>query len=276
MTPPPFPICPLHLTTDMVPQTPGGFPLQLPLRPVCVWVQCPGDGVSLRGAGAKLSTVCLSPVRQLLEIQAQYHRQSLGSLDSALAELKESHSKTGTHWLSVQPGEGCSRARGMQVWPARLGKASFPSLHLLLPPTSGWWDGDRSLRQAGDAARPASACAQPGSARSKMARCRMALAAAIPPDIHLPLPEPTFTADTPVAGYYGVPLETHLKSLGREIALPIEACVMMLLASGMREEVGSTPEPPRHPLPPNAASPRPFPLLPTPRDFFGWQRVPQC
>uniref|UniRef100_A0A8B9Z9I4 SH3 domain-binding protein 1 n=1 Tax=Buteo japonicus TaxID=224669 RepID=A0A8B9Z9I4_9AVES len=76
---------------------------------------------------------------KLLEIQAQYHRQSLGSLDSALAELKESH-------------------------------------------------------------------------------------------------KPTFTADTPVAGYYGVPLETHLKSLGREIALPIEACVMMLLASGMREE----------------------------------------
>ncbi|XP_054694831.1 SH3 domain-binding protein 1 [Grus americana] len=79
---------------------------------------------------------------RLLEIQAQYHRQSLGSLDSALAELKESHSQT----------------------------------------------------------------------------------------------EPSFTADTPVVGYYGVPLETHLKSLGREIALPIEACVMMLLASGMREE----------------------------------------
>ncbi|KFQ48850.1 SH3 domain-binding protein 1, partial [Pelecanus crispus] len=79
---------------------------------------------------------------RLLEIQAQYHRQSLGSLDSALAELKESHSQT----------------------------------------------------------------------------------------------EPSFTAVTPVAGYYGVPLEMHLKSLGREIALPIEACVMMLLASGMREE----------------------------------------
>ncbi|NXK07179.1 3BP1 protein, partial [Herpetotheres cachinnans] len=79
---------------------------------------------------------------KLLEIQAQYHRQSLESLDSALAELKESHSQT----------------------------------------------------------------------------------------------EPSFAADTPVAGYYGVPLEMHLKSLGREIALPIEACVMMLLASGMREE----------------------------------------
>ncbi|KAM6092867.1 SH3 domain-binding protein 1 [Theristicus caerulescens] len=79
---------------------------------------------------------------RLLEIQAQYHRQSLESLDSALAELKESHNQT----------------------------------------------------------------------------------------------EPSFAADTPVVGYYGVPLETHLKSLGREIALPIEACVMMLLASGMREE----------------------------------------
>ncbi|XP_025968352.1 SH3 domain-binding protein 1 isoform X2 [Dromaius novaehollandiae] len=79
---------------------------------------------------------------RLMEIQAQYHRQSLGSLDSALAELKEAHNQT----------------------------------------------------------------------------------------------EPSFTADTPVTGYYGVSLETHLKSLGREIALPIEACVMMLLASGMREE----------------------------------------
>ncbi|KAM7023385.1 SH3 domain-binding protein 1 [Passerculus sandwichensis] len=79
---------------------------------------------------------------KLLEVQAQYHRQSLESLDSALAELRESHRQT----------------------------------------------------------------------------------------------EPSFTTDMPVAGYYGVSLETHLKSLGREIALPIEACVMMLLASGMKEE----------------------------------------
>ncbi|XP_068858944.1 SH3 domain-binding protein 1 isoform X2 [Aphelocoma coerulescens] len=79
---------------------------------------------------------------KLLEIQAQYHRQSLESLDSALAELRESHRQT----------------------------------------------------------------------------------------------EPSLTTDTPVAGYYGVSLETHLKSLGREIALPIEACVVMLLASGMKEE----------------------------------------
>lgn len=78
----------------------------------------------------------------------------------------------------------------------------------------------------------------------------MAPEATIPPDIQLSLPEPSFTADTPVVGYYGVPLETHLKSLGREIALPIEACVMMLLASGMREEVGSTPDLPPPSLPP--------------------------
>ncbi|XP_052524685.1 SH3 domain-binding protein 1 isoform X1 [Tympanuchus pallidicinctus] len=79
---------------------------------------------------------------RLLEIQAQYHRQSLESLDSALTELKESHSQK----------------------------------------------------------------------------------------------EPSFTTETSVLGYYGVPLQTHLKNLGREIALPIEACVMMLLASGMKEE----------------------------------------
>ncbi|XP_005039825.1 PREDICTED: SH3 domain-binding protein 1 [Ficedula albicollis] len=83
-----------------------------------------------------------SYIIKLLEIQSQYHRQSLDSLDTALAELRESHRQT----------------------------------------------------------------------------------------------EPSFTTDSPVAGYYGVSLETHLKSLGREIALPIEACVMMLLASGMKEE----------------------------------------
>uniref|UniRef100_A0A8C8VLQ8 SH3 domain-binding protein 1 n=1 Tax=Pelusios castaneus TaxID=367368 RepID=A0A8C8VLQ8_9SAUR len=49
-------------------------------------------------------------------------------------------------------------------------------------------------------------------------------------------PEPPSSMDAPVSGYYGVPLETHLRTLDREIALPIEACIMMLLASGMREE----------------------------------------
>ena len=38
---------------------------------------------------------------------------------------------------------------------------------------------------------------------------------------------------------FGTPLEEHLKRSGREIAVPIEACVMMLLETGMREEVGN-------------------------------------
>ncbi|XP_025909823.1 rho GTPase-activating protein 17 isoform X2 [Nothoprocta perdicaria] len=35
---------------------------------------------------------------------------------------------------------------------------------------------------------------------------------------------------------FGTPLEEHLKRSGREIAVPIEACVMMLLETGMKEE----------------------------------------
>lgn len=36
---------------------------------------------------------------------------------------------------------------------------------------------------------------------------------------------------------FGTALEEHLKRSGREIALPIEACVMLLLETGMKEEV---------------------------------------
>ncbi|KAI5765142.1 SH3BP1 [Gulo gulo luscus] len=78
----------------------------------------------------------------LMEIQADYHRKSLSSLDTALAELRENHSQAD--------------------------------------------------------------------------------------------PSPLTTA-TPL-GVYGVSLETHLQNLGRDIALPIEACVMMLLSDGMKEE----------------------------------------
>lgn len=42
---------------------------------------------------------------------------------------------------------------------------------------------------------------------------------------------------------FGTPLEEHLKRSGREIALPIEACVMLLLETGMKEEVRGTPVP---------------------------------
>ncbi|XP_058164778.1 SH3 domain-binding protein 1 [Dasypus novemcinctus] len=79
----------------------------------------------------------------LLEIQADYHRKSLSSLDTALAELRENHSRAD--------------------------------------------------------------------------------------------PSPLMTA-TPFSRVYGVSLGTHLQGLGRAIALPIEACVMMLLSEGMKEE----------------------------------------
>jgi hypothetical protein len=36
---------------------------------------------------------------------------------------------------------------------------------------------------------------------------------------------------------FGTGLDEHLKRSSREIALPMEACVMMLLETGMKEEV---------------------------------------
>ncbi|XP_055993443.1 SH3 domain-binding protein 1 [Sorex fumeus] len=48
-------------------------------------------------------------------------------------------------------------------------------------------------------------------------------------------PSPSMTA-TPFSRVYGVSLGTHLQELGRDIALPIEACVLMLLSEGMKEE----------------------------------------
>ncbi|XP_075409653.1 SH3 domain-binding protein 1 [Tenrec ecaudatus] len=80
---------------------------------------------------------------QILEIQADYHRKSLNSLDTALAELRENQRQTD--------------------------------------------------------------------------------------------PSPSMTA-APFSRVYGVSLGTHLQELGRDIALPIEACVMMLLSEGMKEE----------------------------------------
>ncbi|XP_032500287.1 SH3 domain-binding protein 1 isoform X1 [Phocoena sinus] len=79
----------------------------------------------------------------LMEIQADYHRKSLSSLDTALAELRENHSQTD--------------------------------------------------------------------------------------------PSPSMMA-APFSRVYGMPLGTHLRELGRDIALPIEACVMMLLSESMKEE----------------------------------------
>lgn len=41
---------------------------------------------------------------------------------------------------------------------------------------------------------------------------------------------------------FGTALEEHLKKSNREIALPIEACIMMLLETGMKEEVHTMAE----------------------------------
>nr|XP_020838209.1 SH3 domain-binding protein 1 isoform X3 [Phascolarctos cinereus] len=79
----------------------------------------------------------------LLELQASYHRKSLSSLDTALAELKETHGHT----------------------------------------DSG-----------------------------------------------------TRVSDVPSTKVYGVALRTHLQETGRDVALPLEACVLMLLSEGMKEE----------------------------------------
>lgn len=79
----------------------------------------------------------------LLEIQADYHRKSLTSLDTALAELRDNHNQAD----------------------------------------------------------------------------------------HSPL-----TTAAPFSRVYGVSLRTHLQDLGRDIALPIEACVLLLLSEGMQEE----------------------------------------
>lgn len=52
-------------------------------------------------------------------------------------------------------------------------------------------------------------------------------------------PSPSMTA-APFSRVYGVSLGTHLQELGRDIALPMEACVQMLLSEGVKEEVGPT------------------------------------
>lgn len=50
---------------------------------------------------------------------------------------------------------------------------------------------------------------------------------------------------------FGTALEEHLKRSNRDIALPIEACVMMLLETGMKEEVGTDGEKGNTPISPD-------------------------
>lgn len=89
----------------MIPQIQGISLAVLPAASLLSLVlssyECSVLGIGLwKGDSAKLSTGCLFLIWQLLEIQAQYHRQSLESLDSALTELKESHSQKGTQSLA--------------------------------------------------------------------------------------------------------------------------------------------------------------------------------
>lgn len=56
-----------------------------------------GGSASLTSSGG----APLSP--QLMEIQADYHRKSLSSLDTALAELRENHSQAGRDTGGSQP-----------------------------------------------------------------------------------------------------------------------------------------------------------------------------
>lgn len=64
---------------------------------------------------------------------------------------------------------------------------------------------------------------------------------------------------------FGTPLEEHLKRSGREIALPIEACVMLLLETGMKEEV--SPSSYAVVVREGGPLPRARPLLPCPGFF---------
>lgn len=55
----------------------------------------------------------------------------------------------------------------------------------------------------------------------------------------IPTDSSPLTTAAPFSRVYGVSLRTHLQDLGRDIALPIEACVLLLLSEGMQEEVGT-------------------------------------
>ncbi|NP_001303614.1 SH3 domain-binding protein 1 isoform 3 [Mus musculus] len=55
-------------------------------------------------------------------------------------------------------------------------------------------------------------------------------------DNHSQADHSPLTTAAPFSRVYGVSLRTHLQDLGRDIALPIEACVLLLLSEGMQEE----------------------------------------
>lgn len=84
----------INVSPDWAPATQS----QRPRRPpVSQW-----EGRAYSGGGRlSFPHSPLSP--QLMEIQADYHRKSLSSLDTALAELKENHSQAGEDMGSPDP-----------------------------------------------------------------------------------------------------------------------------------------------------------------------------
>ncbi|KFW73171.1 SH3 domain-binding protein 1, partial [Pygoscelis adeliae] len=118
---------------------------------------------------------------RLLEIQAQYHRQSLGSLDSALAELKESHSQTGTRRPSTQPGERRGRGRAA----AEPGGCEHGWFSLLVPAAAshiglmGWG----LQREAGWGCRLLCLCFHPASPGSDPCHPPTTITPATPPPL---------------------------------------------------------------------------------------------
>lgn len=86
-------------------------------------------------------------------------------------------------------------------------------------------------------------------------------------------PSPSMTA-APFSRVYGVSLGVHLQELGRDIALPIEACVLMLLSEGVKEEVGPSGAGGKGALGPSA-HPSPPPYCPgvPPSEHRSWEEA---
>ena len=54
-----------------------------------------------------------------MEIQADYHRKSLSSLDTALAELKENHSQTGGDLTPIPVPDPAQPVKKLALHPER-------------------------------------------------------------------------------------------------------------------------------------------------------------
>ncbi|XP_071987581.1 SH3 domain-binding protein 1-like [Engystomops pustulosus] len=158
---------------------------------------------------------------QLLELQAEYHRKSLTQLTEALGELRDTLKGSGqvpekqlsadvygvpltTHLIRF----GCEIALPISACVKMLLKHGIHEELLELQAEYH----RKSLTQLTEAL---------GELRDTLKGSGQ-------------VPEKQLSADV-----YGVPLTTHLIRFGCEIALPISACVKMLLKHGIHEEVRS-------------------------------------